>query len=275
MDNVSDQNNYESVTKPVMLKLLSNDCLLNAQFYRSNTNKVSPAVIMMHGYPGGEGDPLGICKVLAENGINVLLFNYQGTWRSEGSFSFENSIQDAGNALEFLLEETNLEKYKIDPLNIVVGGWSYGGAIALMSAIYNEKVNKVLSIAGADESVFGRMMLTDPDFKAYMLDILKNSVYPKGNIRLELDKYLNHWLNHLDDYDHVKYATKLKDKKILLIGGKQDRSVEVKDHILPLYRKLQEMKADSILLEIFDDDHSFRNSRTQMFKMIIKWIKNL
>jgi dipeptidyl aminopeptidase/acylaminoacyl peptidase len=84
---------------------------------------------------------------------------------------------------------------------------------------------------------------------------------------------LKNWLANLDKYDLVKQADRIVDRDILLIGGKQDEAIEIEKHILPLYRKLQELGAESVNLEILDTDHTFSNSRTELYKIISKWIK--
>ena len=44
----------------------------------------------------------------------MLVYNFQGTWSSEGIFSFESSMEDIGAAIIFLNREEYIELYDID-----------------------------------------------------------------------------------------------------------------------------------------------------------------
>ena len=81
-----------SQVQPTKVDFISNGKKLNAAIYHVTAGQPIPTFILMHGYPGREGDPLGLGKKLRSLGINVFIFNYQGTWSSEGKFSFENCV---------------------------------------------------------------------------------------------------------------------------------------------------------------------------------------
>jgi len=259
-------------TKVVDVNLISDGNKLNAHMYLPDSNYTSHTLVMLHGYPGGEGDPLGLGKALSSLGIKVLVFNYQGTWSSEGTFSFENSMEDIGAAISFLKNKINSEKYNIDTSNIIVAGYSFGGAMALTAAIYNPEIKRIISIAGADESVFGRKMLTDKSFRSMFEQMLKASESPEGPIKCDIKSQIEVWLSNLDKYDQVKHANLIMERDILFVGGWRDYSVVLEEHILPLYRKLQELRSDKIQICVFDTDHSFRNVREELTETIYYWI---
>lgn len=266
--------NLFSQTNMVDIYLISNGNKLNAHIYLSDTDYSSPTLIMMHGYPGGEGDPLELGKKLSSSGINVLIFNYQGTWSSEGTFSFESSIQNLNNTLMFLKQEENIEKFHIDTTNIIVCGYSYGGAIALTAAIYNKDIKRIISIGGADEAVMGRKLISDSTFRTSLEAYLRTTVYPEGPIKIDLDSHIETWLGNLDYFDQVKHAEHLKNNDILFLGGWDDKSCIVEEFIIPLYRRLRELNAENIKIRIFDTDHSFGNVREELTETIQDWIIN-
>jgi dipeptidyl aminopeptidase/acylaminoacyl peptidase len=245
-----------SQTQPVKIDLFSNGNKLNAEVYPVASDKYLPAIILLHGYPGGEGDLFGLGEKLSSLGIVVFLFNYQGTWSSEGEFSFENSMEDVGTAIKFLKKKENIGRFKIDTSNIVVGGTSLGGAMALTAAIYNTEIKRIISIAGADESVFGRKMLADQGFRDMF----------------NFESHQNYLFSNLDRFDQVKHAESLKDKDILLIGGWKDQGVILEEHIIPLYRKLQELNANNVEIIVFNTDHDFKNVREELTETIYNWI---
>jgi alpha/beta superfamily hydrolase len=224
--------------------------------------------------PGGEGDLFGLGKKLSPLGINVLVFNFQGLWSSEGEFSFDSSMENIGSAIRFLKEEENLKKFSIDSSNIVVAGYSLGGAMALNGAIYNPEIERIISISGADESVFGRMIKADEGFSTMFAGMLKGLEYPEGPLKCDTEAHSKQFLSNLDRYDLVKNAEILKNRDILFIGGWQDKNILLEDHILPLYRKLQGLKSEKIQIQVFNTDHSFRNVKEELTETIEVWIKN-
>src|SRR4030066_1142026 len=78
---------------PIKIDLISSGNKLNAFFYPSEKDNPSPTLILLHGYPGNQNNPLGLGEKLSSPGINILVFNYQGPWSSEGEFSFESSME--------------------------------------------------------------------------------------------------------------------------------------------------------------------------------------
>ena len=257
----------------IKINLISNGHKLNAEFYPAAGETYLATVVLLHGYPGSEGDTLGLGDKLSANGINVLTFNYQGTWSSEGRFSFESSMQDVRTAIKFLKLKEVVNKFKIDTNNIIVVGHSYGGAMALTAALNFPEIKRIISIAGADESVFGRKMKSNPQFRKIFSDMLNKSQYPTGPVKFNFKANITHWLNHLDDYDLVKYAEKLKDRDILLLGGWNDQAIVLEEHILPLFRKLQQLKSKQVKIEVFNTNHSFGNVKKELNKTILAWIK--
>ncbi len=259
---------------PVKIDLFSNGNKLNADFYRASGDEKCPTLILLHGMPGGEGDQFGLGKKLSPLGINVLVFNFTGTWRSEGVFSFDSSMEDIGAAISFLKNKDNIENFNIDTSNIVVAGYSFGGAMALTGAIYNSEINRIISIAGADESVFGRKMLVDEDFRIMFKQMVKGLEYPEGPLKGDMEEHSKQWRSDLDRYDQVKHADALKDRDILFLGGWKDSNIVLEEHILPLYRKLQKLKAENVKIQVFDTNHGFGNVREELADTIEKWIKN-
>ena len=265
-------NAYSQIT-PVKIDLYSNDNKLNADFFKASGKDKYPTLILLHGLPGGEGDLFGLGKKLSPLGINVLVFNFRGTWSSEGVFSFDSSMEDIGAAICFLKNKENIENFNIDTSNIVVAGYSFGGAMALTGAIYNSEINRIISIAGADESVFGKRMLVDQDFRIMFEQMVKSLEYPDGPLKFDTEAHSKQFLSNLDRYDLVKNVEILKDRDILFLGGWKDTNIVLEEHILPLYRKLQELNAEYVKIQVFDTNHGFGNVREELGQTIEKWIK--
>ena len=79
---------------PVNIDLRNNGNKLDAKFYQVVKIISTPTLILLHGFPGNANSPYGLAERLAKNGINVLVFNYEGSFNSEGIFSWENCMSD-------------------------------------------------------------------------------------------------------------------------------------------------------------------------------------
>ena len=79
---------------PVSIDLRNNGNKLDAKFYQVVKIISTPTLILLHGFPGNANSPYGLAERLAKNGINVLVFNYEGSFNREGIFSWENCMSD-------------------------------------------------------------------------------------------------------------------------------------------------------------------------------------
>lgn len=104
--------------------------------------------------------------------------------------------------------------------------------------------------------------------------IIKEIEYPNGPIKCNIESYLEFWLFNLDKYDQMKHAELIKNRDILFIGGLNDINVVLEEHILPLYRKLQQLESENIAMLVLNTDHYFSNAREELAEKIYDWIKN-
>jgi uncharacterized protein len=263
---------------PEDITLNRNGVLLKGKIHAAEGEGVFPAVILLQGFPGNETDVIGIGEKMARAGINALIFNYRGTFQSQGSASAENDLKDISAAFEFLLKPENIHKYKIDTSRIFLGGWSHGGGMALAYAAGHPEVTAVFSIAGNDFGEFMRLYVSNPEIRKMIDESFAKMAGPGGEARFEkgatpkemadvgIDK-----INPI--FDLKKNAAVLAQKDILLIGGWNDALATVEQFMLPLYRSLQNEKAMRVRITAFQDGHYFRNTREEVAKTVIDWIR--
>jgi len=258
---------------PVVFK--SGGSKVFGKFFKSANNKIAPTIILLHGFPGGEGDLFGVGKRLNKDGINAFTFNYRGTWKSEGIYLPETSLEDVINSVKFLKLPDVSKKYNIDTTQIVLLGYSYGSSLALLGSLPYPSLKKVISIGTSDLSVITKLIESSAEYRKGHQDYLDNYMSDSTIARGLGGKASHEWLfKHKDDFNLVNYSKKLSNKKILLIGGWKDNLAIVEDHTIPIYRALQKNKAKNIKIEIYDTDHSFGNIREQLYQCILGWIKN-
>jgi pimeloyl-ACP methyl ester carboxylesterase len=257
----------------VKVDLVSNGNKLNALFYTTN-DKDSPTLILVHGFPGNNQSPLGLAEKLNDAGIKILVFNYQGSFSSEGTFNNENSIQDIVVAMSFLKQEQTIRQFEIDTSNIVLCGYSFGSASALTAAIYHPEIRRIISIGGYDYSVDIKKMKSDSAYRETFEKRISGSFSPTGPINLDLESF-HHYndsiILNVDYYDLVKNAEKLRDREILFIAGWLDYMALMEEHVLPLYRQLKKLKSEKVSIKVFDTNHGFGNVKDDLIKVIIDW----
>jgi len=269
--------NQSQASFPLEITINRDGVLLKGKFYMSEGIGNFPTVILLQGFPGNETDVLGIGSQLSEEEINALTFNYSGTYQSEGNFNFENTQKDINAAFEFIHQSKNIKKYKIDTTRIYLGGYSYGGGMALTYAANHSEIKAVFSIAGNDHGVFMEEYKRNQEMQK-MIDKMFNDLkaqpgkvrFARGGTPKEMVEMKIIKLN--PTYHLLKSAPLLAQKDILLIGGWDDHNVSIENIILPMYRALRE-EAKTVRIIAFQDDHSFENSREGLARTIIEWIK--
>ena len=155
-----------SQVNPVSIDLKNKGVKLDAKFYAADKGFSAPTVILLHGFPGNANSPYGLAERLNKNGMNILVFNYEGSFNSEGIFSWENCMNDIGVALSFLKQKNNIQKFSIDTSKIIVCGCSLGAALALSAAVHNSEIRKLIAVVGGNDlSIYLQKMKGDPVFR--------------------------------------------------------------------------------------------------------------
>jgi dipeptidyl aminopeptidase/acylaminoacyl peptidase len=263
---------------PVDITIDRSGVLLKGKFHVAEGTGFLPTVLLLQGFPGNETDVLGVGKILSESGINTMTFNYSGTFKSQGRTSLENSLLDIKAAFDFLHNSENIKNFKIDTTSIILGGYSYGGGMALTYSIKHLEIKTVFSIAGVDWGEYYLEYILNPEFKkttdgnmAKMASMTEQVRFEKGAMP---DEITQGGIVHLDSaYFLQKSSQTLALKDILIICGWDDPMATIDQYILPLYRALKKEKAQNVQITAFQDGHYFSKSRAELAMVIIKWIK--
>ncbi|MFX1475666.1 MAG: alpha/beta hydrolase family protein [Promethearchaeota archaeon] len=97
-----------------------------------------PGICKFHGLPGSPDQVHGIAWQLALAGFAVLTFDFRGFRRSEGFFSLSSEVEDARNAVTHLQESSLTTEGWVG-----VYGASFGGAVAVLAAAQDKRINAV------------------------------------------------------------------------------------------------------------------------------------
>ena len=261
------------------VEIYSADVLLNAYFYQAESDTKKPTLIWCHGNPGSKEEGNSeFANELNKLGINVIRFNYRGLWETGGVYKLSNAIEDLSNVLDFIYNPENATKYKIDTNRIIVGSYSFGTTVALVSALEDERIKNIFCLGIADHNYFyftpGSLHPNNKGSRREALPIVKDAIWgPKQNLDALHNAFHLDILKNTYTYDFVSQAEKLKDKNIFIVVGLNDRLTPIEYHFLPLHRKFTETDHISYKYKIVESDHSFKNlSAQERAEMILNWI---
>lgn len=248
--------------------------LLKGKFFPGSSGTAQPTIILLHGFPGNEKDVLGLGKTISESGFNVLAFNYSGTHHSEGIFALETVLSDIKAAFDYLREPELAAKFRIDSTKLVLGGYSFGGGMALTYAASHPEVQRVFSIAGTDHGEFAREYRRNKAMASQVDSMFEQLKRPNGPINFEGKDALRRLADDPSRFDLRLAAPQLASRDILVVGGWDDSNVDVENHLLPLYRALKRANVVKIKFIAFQTDHSFRNVRDELTTELVHWIRS-
>jgi len=268
------------VVTPIAVDIDKAGVALKGRFYAAAGEGPIRTVILLPGFPGGEGDVLGIGSELAEAGFNAMTFNFAGSYQSQGESSWPNAQSDIQAAFDFARRPENAAKYGIDTARIVLGGWCFGGGMALGYTAGHPEVKAVFSIAGNDHGEFLREYARNPQFQKLVDDMVASWTIPPLGTRLAMGsrpgEIVAAGLDKLDPiFDLRASAPRLADREILVVGGWNDRQVTIDQYILPFYRALEKAGAKRVTIRVFQDGHDFKGNREPLARTIVDWLKSI
>jgi ABC-2 type transport system ATP-binding protein len=112
----------------------------------SAADEPAPAVVLAHGFGGSKQSVADDARDLAERGYVVLTYSARGFGRSTGQIGLDDpryEIADLSTLIDGLAERDDvLLDGKGDP-RVGVAGGSYGGALALLGAAYDDRIDAI------------------------------------------------------------------------------------------------------------------------------------
>jgi uncharacterized protein len=257
----------------IPIEFPSQGSLVHGRVFPAGGEALHPTLLLVPGFPGNPNDVAGLGDSLSRLGINVVMFNPRGMHASEGSFSFEHTIEDIGAALRWLERDEVRQRFKIDPGKLTLGGYSYGGGMAMVYAAKDPRVRRLISIAGADTGETIREMRRNPAYAGAQRKLLSDMQAQNGPVRVGNVEAAVQEVSRLENvYGLPESAANLADRSILLIGGWEDIQVTVDQTVLPLYRALKRSKAADVTFLVYHADHQFGAVRDRLASDIRDWL---
>jgi dienelactone hydrolase len=244
---------------------------LQCYFHRATGKGPFPTIFLLQGWASGGTDSRQIGATLAGSGINSITFHYRGTFLSEGVITFKDLFEDLDFIYNLLKTEEFQKKYEIDTSKIIMGGHSFGGAIAMTYAANNPQIKHVFSVGAPDHAQLAREYLNDPEIAEGFDASFAEMEAPKGPVRGGVET-LHDMVKNPDMHDLRKLAPNFKGKKMLIIGGWEDSGATVDNHLLPFYRALKKAGVEDVKFIVYHANHSFRTVLKQLSADILEWI---
>ncbi|WP_119582250.1 alpha/beta fold hydrolase [Streptomyces europaeiscabiei] len=119
---------------------------IDTSYFTSGGDGRRPAVLLGHGFGGSKNDVRSQAEALARDGYAVLTWSARGFGESTGKIGLNDpkgEVADVSKLIDWLAErpEVALDK-KGDP-RLGAAGASYGGAISLLAAGYDDRVDAI------------------------------------------------------------------------------------------------------------------------------------
>ncbi|MDH5362525.1 MAG: alpha/beta hydrolase [Aigarchaeota archaeon] len=180
-----------------------------------------PGVCKFHGLPGSRDQVSGVASRLASAGFVVLTFDFRGFRRSDGVFRLSGMIEDAKNAVTHLLES-----------GLSTEGWlgaygaSYGGAVAVCSAVRDERISCVCIRAPVyDTLAFARSSMIQPAVNE-VVRTDPDGVHGLADSRVQ--KQILEWM--VKDgarFNPINEISKISPRPLFIIAGDEDGGIDL------------------------------------------------
>lgn len=140
---------------------------LDADLYLPSTTP-APALVLAHGFGGSKDSVATEAEYLADRGFVVLAYTARGFGQSTGAISMNSpdfEIADASFVIDYLATLDTVTQDGPDDPRVGFAGGSYGGALSLMAAGYDDRVDAVsadITWNDLQTSLFGQSVSNAP-----------------------------------------------------------------------------------------------------------------
>ncbi|MGI5454948.1 CocE/NonD family hydrolase [Streptomyces sp. CA-249302] len=119
---------------------------IDTSYFTSGSSGRRPAVLLAHGFGGTKDDVREEAQDLARDGYAVLTWSARGFGRSTGKIGLNDpkgEVEDVSKLIDWLAEQPQVQLDKPGDPRVGVAGASYGGAISLLAAGYDHRVDAI------------------------------------------------------------------------------------------------------------------------------------
>jgi dipeptidyl aminopeptidase/acylaminoacyl peptidase len=247
----------------------SHGARLNGFMYVAGGKGPHPTVILLHGFPGNERN-LDLAQVFRRAGMNVLFFDYRGSWGSGGTFSFAHSLEDVASAIGFVRRDSSVAAFRSDPGRVILVGHSMGGWLALEGAAADSSISCAAALDFWNVGADGRRMRSDrardSTFAAYAGWVTA----PGGPLHTGdgAESLRSEVKDHGAEWDLAQSAKALRSRPVLLV------STTANEQHARLVAALRAAGGKRVEAVQWKTDHSFSDRRVRLARTILGWLRD-
>ncbi len=258
--------------EPVSIEFINSGDCVYGQMYPAVGPKPAATFLFIPGWPGLPEVRLDLGPALADQNINFCWFNPRGLYPSGGVLTHAGTLQDTTAALRWLKQPDVQERFNIETANLVLGGYSFGGGMAMAYAALDSSIHRVISIAGLDFGVLAQELQQNTAFAKIIRHWRSRTRAPEGPARFDVDASFKELMDYHLIFGLRENAPRLADRSILIIGGWEDEGASIDNYQLPFYRALKNAGAADVTFLVYHTDHTFANVRQRLAADITTWI---
>jgi ABC-2 type transport system ATP-binding protein len=119
---------------------------LDTSYFTTGGSTRRPAVLLAHGFGGNKEDVRKEAEDLAKDGYAVLTWSARGFGKSTGKIGLNDpsgEVKDVSKLIDWLAKQPDVQLDKPGDPRVGMAGGSYGGAISLLAAGYDDRVDAI------------------------------------------------------------------------------------------------------------------------------------
>ncbi|WP_395570776.1 alpha/beta fold hydrolase [Streptomyces sp. BK79] len=119
---------------------------LDTSYFTAGSGGDRPAVLLAHGFGGSKADVRDQAEDLARDGYAVLTWSARGFGKSTGKIGLnapDGEVADVSRLIDWLAKRPEVRQDGEGDPRVGVAGGSYGGAVALLAAGHDDRVDAV------------------------------------------------------------------------------------------------------------------------------------
>ncbi|MET8862603.1 CocE/NonD family hydrolase [Nonomuraea sp. NPDC004580] len=120
---------------------------LDTTFFPPPEGGKAPVILLAHGFGGSKQSMRDQAVRLAQQGYGVLTWSARGFGRSGGQIALNSpdyEVKDVKQLIDWLAKRPDVQLDAAGDPRVGIAGGSYGGAIALMTAAYDQRVDAIV-----------------------------------------------------------------------------------------------------------------------------------
>jgi len=247
------------------LAFTSGGARMNGLMYVAAGRGPHPTVVLLHGYPGNERN-LDLAQALRRAGVNVLFFDYRGSWGSGGTFSFAGAQEDVAAAVRFVRDTGSARKYRADPRRVALVGHSMGAWLAMLAAAADSTISCAGALELGDMAQIGVGMNASPAVETEFTQYTRWLTEPGAPLHADAAELIASLKANGPRWTVAANAPRLAGRALLLLDN--DHNPTHAATAAALRQAGARLTAD-----VWHTDHSFSDRRIELQHAVVRWVR--